>query len=346
MTAACDNNDDDKKNTIVPQNNTEINNTDNTNNDNNNITQINNEIADSTYERWISSQNLELSINQFNQDNIFLTNGFNDYKPVWNVEASKITFFRHIDGHVDIPDQWKTKLCIINADGTGFKELTDGTYADLNPTWTRDGSNKIIMNRFSLENYEHGVSMKNDIYLVSTAGEMELISDPFYEYFEWAFSGLVDGRILVDKCEIITTHSCSTFLLRKKSGEDGIYEEITRPTDKLWHKLSLSPDETKVTYMLDEGSHMGSYEDCAIYIADFNKETLTISNQKAISVLNTSYIDEYPRWNEDSTIVAYDSNRSGTFQIYAYRLSDGVTKRISPDAEQNYRFMNFEGVPK
>ena len=39
-------------------------------------------------------------------------------------------------------------------------------------------------------------------------------------------------------------------------------------------------------------------------------------------------------------------NRSGKFQIYAFRLETETTARISPDIDTNYRFANFEYLPK
>lgn len=41
-----------------------------------------------------------------------------------------------------------------------------------------------------------------------------------------------------------------SFLLTPNPGRVGTYEEISRPTTQLWHKLSVSPSETKVAYML------------------------------------------------------------------------------------------------
>jgi len=38
-------------------------------------------------------------------------------------------------------------IFVINTDGTGFNQLSDGTRTDFNPTWTRDGLNTTIWNR-------------------------------------------------------------------------------------------------------------------------------------------------------------------------------------------------------
>ena len=124
-------------------------------------------------------------------------------------------------------------------------------------------------------------------------------------------------------------------------------EEITRPTTYVWHKLSVSPSETKVCYMLDmQRSSSESYADSVLYYADFDIDTLVVSNPVQITELSMEYIDEYPRWSNDEGIIVYDSDRTGISQLYAYRLSDGVTRRISPDERTQYNFGNFERTPK
>jgi Tol biopolymer transport system component len=56
-------------------------------------------------------------------------------------------------------------------------------------------------------------------------------------------------------------------------------------------------------------------------------------------------ISEYPRWSADESLILYDSNRSGRYQLYAYRLADRMTVRLS-EGPSNQQFGNFEGVPK
>ena len=49
--------------------------------------------------------------------------------------------------HAKEVHNWKTAICIINADGSEFHQITDGTHTDFNQTWTRDGKNTPIWNR-------------------------------------------------------------------------------------------------------------------------------------------------------------------------------------------------------
>jgi hypothetical protein len=287
------------------------------------------DFANLTTEKWVSSENLQIVINSQGHQQTILTTGFRDYKPSWSKEGDRITFFRLI---MDGPtfDLWKTKLCVINADGTDF-----------NQTWTRDGSHLIIFNRYSMD----GIG-RNRIYLINPTGQMgdeQLVSD-INQGFEWAYCGLKDGRIFIDRSN---HQGYRSFLLTPDPGKIGKYEEIVRPTTLVWHKLSLSPSETKVCYMLDTGKSSSiSYADSVLYYADFDINTLVVSNPVQITEFSMRYIDEYPRWSSDESLIVFDSNRSGVSQLYAYRLSDGLTRRISPNETMNYNFGNFEKIPK
>jgi Tol biopolymer transport system component len=296
-----------------------------------------------TDERWASSDNLRITVNAYGRDRVFLTHGHDDYKPSWSKTGSLLTFFR-TQSYGSTFAQWKTKLCVINADGSGFRELSDARYADFNPTWTRDGTNLILLNRYAV-----GGSDRNDIYLISPTGapgDEVRISNPENRY-EWAFSGLRDGRIFIDRVVWSSGAPLArSFLLTPRPGAVGSYQEITRPTSQLWHKLSVSPSETKVAYMLDFDADMSTYADVVLYYADFDATRLAVSNPVAITGDDPRDICEYPRWSADESLILYDSNRSGTYQMYAYRLADRTTARVSSDASSDSQFGNFENVPK
>jgi len=295
-----------------------------------------------TSERWTCSDNLRIAVNGYGREKSVLTSDGNDFKPSWSRTGSLLTFFRALRYGASFAD-WKSKLCVIGADGTGFRELTTGEYADFNPTWTRDGTNEIIFNRYAV-----GGSDRNDVYLIppdGRIGDEVLVSNPQNRY-EWAFSGLRDGRIFVDR---VTWGSgapvARSFLLTPSPGRIGVYEEIVRPTTRLWHKLSVSPSETKVAYMLDLDDDMSTYQDVVLCYADFDARSRVVSNPVVFTEDDPNDISEYPRWNADETLVLYDSNRSGTYQMYAYRLADRMTVRLS-DGRSDAQFGNFENLPK
>lgn len=293
--------------------------------------------------RWVSSDNLRVTINRFGQPRLFLTTGFDDFKPTWSQSGGRLAFFRTLQYGSDFAG-WKTKLCTIRVDGTGFRELSVGRFADFNPTWTRDGTNQIIFNRYAVRG-----STSNDTYLISpdgAIGDEVLVSNPANGY-EWGFSGLRDGRIFIDRVSWASSPpQARSFLLTPSPGRVGVYEEIVRPTRQLWHKLSVSPSERRVAYMLDNDDDMSTYNDVVLYYADFDATTRTVSNPVAITDYDPAHICEYPRWSADESLILYDSNRTGVYQMYAYSLADRLTARLSSDPTTNSQFGSFEDVPK
>lgn len=290
-----------------------------------------------TNERWASSSNLNITIHSPTGPDIQLTDSGNDFKPSWSPDGSMLTFFRTERYGRDFKD-WRSKICVINADGTGFRELTTAEVPNFNPTWTRDGTNRIIFNRFS----PRGDS-RNQVYWIAptdSPGDEELLSDPNFTNYEWANSGLRDGRIFVDR---FTGSAFQSLLLTPDSGK---YEEIERPTDLQWHKLSVSPSETKVAYMLDYDNNIPTYNDSVICYASFDVAALRIYDQVQVTPDERTRIQEYPAWNRDESLIVYDSNEQGLYQVYAYQIADGKTIRLSTRETSVDQFADFEGLPK
>jgi len=132
--------------------------------------------------RWAASDNWQITINATGQPKLYLTIS-DDFKPSWSETGSMLTYF-HALQYGSTFDQWKTGLCVIHADGTQATALSTGQYADFNPTWTRDGTNQIIFNRYATRG-----STSNDILLISPQGSAASavrVSTPGNGY-EWAF---------------------------------------------------------------------------------------------------------------------------------------------------------------
>lgn len=290
------------------------------------------------FDRWASSENFEITINSTDGESIKLTRNNQDYKPTWSMDGTRLTFFRMLEYEQGFGIS-KTKIGVINSDGSGFRLLTVGDYPDFNPTWTRDGTNMILFTR-----YDREPILRMKIYMISPAGspgDEILLSDPSFQYSEWACSGLKDGRIFIDRWG----NGFKSFLLTSSPGERGEYEEIERPTTLYWHKLSVSPSETKVTYMR-YGPNDRAFEDAVICYADFDVNSRVISNEVVVTRANPDCIFEYPRWSKDEKYLIYDCNMTGVFQIYAYRLSDGYIRIISLNSDINSMYGNFDSLPK
>jgi effector-binding domain-containing protein len=289
---------------------------------------------------WAASENLRIVVHAPNGPDRVLTDGRRDFKPSWSPDGTMLTFFRLVTRGPEFKD-WRTRICVIKVDGTGLRELTSGAHADFNPTWTRDGTQRIVFNRYSPQGGWH-----NRAYWISpnaAPGEEQLVSDPSYPHFEWVTGALRDGRLLVDR---VTPTSVDSYLLRPDPGRAGHYEHLKRPTTQVWHKLTVSPSERRVAYMLDRDRNSATYEDVVLCYADLDLATRAIANQVEITETRAGVVHEYPAWSHDETLVYYDSNVLGRYQLFAYRIADATTRRVSPHSDRDYQFVALEGLPR
>ena len=311
--------------------------------------------------RWVSSTKNDnrniLRITIHDGENFkFITEGHRDHKPVWSKEGDMITFFR-ATGETDAKpfNEYRTHICIVNSDGSGFKELTDAENPNVNPTWTRDGSNKIIFNRLSKDTFGNAT-----IFWMTADAQMNdtlLISNP--KKFEWAESGLKDGRIFIFRINRTAyminyilpfytwPNTQSYFLLDPESKK---YYPVKRPNKYPTHKLSLSPSEAKVVYMKDLDGKLHTYNDAVIAYADFELDNLVVKNEVVISEKNNDHIDMYPRWSHDERYIVYSSSRETGhmwgMRQYIYDLKTGKTHLISDDNFFIDMYPCFEDLPK
>lgn len=288
------------------------------------------------------------------------------WKPSWSKSGGKIVYFEYVSGELPLLQTkniayWKTKLRVINADGTGAKDLTDGTYGDFNATFLRDGSNRIIFIRMadpSINKWETWITRAD-----SDPGEEEEIYDGA------AMTSLMDGRIA------FANTANKIYLLDPDipgSWQTVAVESPTFPTAVVFTRMSISPDETKILFAADFSSYSGDYnavtfsgandnivgltgdldtwdqKDCVLFVADFNKTTLKITNARIISPRgnNFTYSDGYNRWSPDGKKIFFHSKRSGKFQMYLYDLEkqEGPTL-ISEESESEYYFPCSENTP-
>jgi Tol biopolymer transport system component len=262
-----------------------------------------------------------------------------DFKPSWSKTGNKLVFFRRLkDDPVTV--NWITAIGIINVDGTGFHELTDGTHTDFNPTWTRDGLNTPIWNR---KNPATGSFFVMQSKVGQSPGQEVAISAE--SYHTWAFSCLIDGRILVSCAH--PTQGWGYFLMTRQAGGPPQYERIDCELAKngLLDRVSVSPSETKLCFEFQTGFE---YKDPGrtLYIADFDAKKRAITNVKAIANQGGKPIwYAYPRWIEGEAAVVYHSYETGKGQLYVYRLKDRTTERVSTNADADYRYPHGEAAP-
>jgi len=218
--------------------------------------------------------------------------------------------------------------------------LSDGTHTDFNPTWTRDGHNTPIWNR---KNPATGSFFVVQSKVGQGPGQEVASSDE--SHHTWAYSTLTDGRILVSSLH--PKLGWGYFLMTRKPGGKPVFEHIDCELAKsgLLDRVSVSPSETRVCFEFQTGF---DYKDPGrtLYIADFDAKQRTITNVKAIANKDGRLIwYAYPRWIEGEAAVVYHSYETGKGQLYVYRLEDGSTKRVSTNADADYRYPHGEAAP-
>ena len=285
-----------------------------------------------------------------------ITDGWPDYKPSWSPDGKWIVFFRIVSGRKLTIPEWKTKICVIRPDGTDLRELTDGTHNDLNPTWTRDGKNNIIINRCDMR--------KSRIYfstVESKPGEEVLVSDPAFD--EFAHCGMKDGRLL-----IMTTRNSDQYrsyyfskgdnglfyppfveLLSPHPGNIGKYDSLgfDERIMMLPNRVSLSPDETKIIFERDDSFDPLGFAGHPLVIADFNSREAAVRNMKTF--YDTPFYEYalYPAWTQDSkAIIYFGSFAPLKMKLYIYDIANGTVRRISPGRFAAFKYYCGYGSPK
>ncbi len=265
-----------------------------------------------------------------------ITKGHQDFKPSWSKTGDMLVFFRRLKND-PVVTNWKTAICVINVDGTGFHKLTDGTHTDFNQTWTRDGTNTPIWNRKKPETGSFYV-MKSKVG--AKPGEEVALTDK--SYHTWAYTCLKDGRILVQSAH--PKQGYGYFLMTPNPNGEPKYERIDCELAKkgLLDRVSVSPSEKKVCFEYQTGFR---YKDAGrtLYIADFDAKNRTITNAKPFA--NEEGANRwfaYPRWTKDETAIVYHASPS----LYLYTLKDGFTVKVSTNDGADYRYPHCEAAPK
>jgi Tol biopolymer transport system component len=231
---------------------------------------------------------------------------------------------------------WITQLCIINADGTGFHELSGGTYTDFNPTWTRDGKNTPVWNR---KNQGTGGYTIMASRIGGKPGEEIALTDP--SYHAWVHSAVRDGRLFVSATPPKLGYGL--FLMNPDPGGQPTFDRVTCELAKTGglDRISVSPDEKKICfdYLRDFKPDMPGR---TLYVADFDVKARTITNATPFANAEGKKVwFDYPRWTRDGNAIVYHAGG----KLFLYKLLDGSTKQVSTDDKADYRYPHGEATP-
>lgn len=265
-----------------------------------------------------------------------LTSGHWDFKPSWSKTGDMLVFFRRLKND-PVVTNWKTAIHVINVDGTGLHALSDGTHTDFNQTWTRDGTNTPIWNRKHPDRVSFYVMASK---VGNKPGQEIALTDK--RYHTWAYTCLIDGRILVQCAH--PKQGRGYYLMTPNPGGKTGFERIKCPmaTKGILDRVSISPSETKVCFEYQRGFR---YKDPGrtLYIADFDAAKPSITNAKAFAnAEGANRWFAYPRWTKDEKAIVYHASPS----LYLYRLEDGSTVKVSTKDGADYRYPHCEATPK
>jgi len=282
-------------------------------------------------------RNGEIHINEYGTpEGKPLTSGHQDFKPSWSKTGDMLVFFRRLKND-PVVTNWKTQIHIINVDGTGLHPLTDGTHTDFNQTWTRDGTNTPIWNRKHPDRVSFQVMASK---VGNKPGQEIALTDR--SYHTWAYTCLVDGRILVQCAH--PKLGWGYFLMTPNPDGEPRFERIDCELAKkgMLDRVSISPSETKVCFEYQLG-HKYKNTGRTLYIADFDADKPSITNTTAFA--NEEGANRwfaYPRWTKDEKAIVYHASPS----LYFYTLEDGSTVKVSTKDGANYRYPHCEATPK
>lgn len=283
-----------------------------------------------------------------------ITTGHWDFKPSWSITGDHLVFFRRLKND-PVVSNWITQLCIINADGTGFHPLSDGTFTDFNPTWTRDGKNTPVWNR---KNREKGGYQIMAGKIGGKPGEEIALTGR--DCHAWVHSAVKDGRLFVSAIPpklgyghfLMTPNVKQTLLSADQAGHAGKSARITaeptfeRVTCELAQtgsldRLSISPDETKICFDYHPGKE-NPMPGRTLYVADFDVKARTITNAKPFANAERKKVwFDYPRWTKDGNAIVYMAGG----KLFLHTLADGTTKQVSTDPKADYRYPHGEATP-
>lgn len=264
-----------------------------------------------------------------------LTTGHWDFKPSWSNTDDKLVFFRRLKDDPEVTN-WITATCIINVDGTGFHQLTDGTHTDFNPTWTRDGSNTPVWNRKNPATSGYYVMASK---IGGRPGEEIALTDK--RYHSWVYSAVVDGRLLVGSTH--PTLGRGYYLMTSKVGGEPKFEKIDceLATQGILDRVSVSPSEKRICFEYQPGFKYDMVGR-TLYVADFDAKQRTITNVKAFANEDAKKVwFAYPRWTRDEAAIVYHAGG----KLYLYTLRDGSTKQVSRNDRADYRYPHGEATP-
>jgi hypothetical protein len=240
-----------------------------------------------------------------NGDRLLLNYGSNQgasYSP----DGTRIAFMNNYDGDYEI--------CLMNADGSGIKQLTKNSATDTFPSWSPDGTQiAFVSNRDG----------DFDIWVMNADGSNQTnitSDDPSTDDApHWS----PDGQWIAIETD---RYSSWHIALITPDGQPG--PELGSVAYDSWFD-SWSPDGKS---FLVESNRTGDYD---IYRYDLEGSGLQLQlslAQPAKVVSDDSAVEGAATWSPDGKQIAFSSNRDGDFEVYVMNADGGPQRQLTHNA--------------
>jgi Tol biopolymer transport system component len=228
-----------------------------------------------------------------------------------NYDATRFAFSKFIDGD-ELED---TEICVLNADGSGYSQLTDNNCIDVYPRWSPDSLNILFLT-------DRDGDM--DIYI------MDVQSGDARKFYD---SGSHDADIDWKGSKITFTSESCIWIMdcdgnnpRRITNPPGAGEWGSSVLPFGDYDPRLSYDEKKVVFerMVDDSSEHGNYD---IFTVDSDG-----SDVKRLT--ETGYTQGLANWSKNGEKILYMVSAMGSegkFDIFLMNSDGTDNKNITPD---------------
>ena len=213
-----------------------------------------------------------------------------DTYPVWSPDRTQIAYASYVEGDVGIE---RSKIVMINADGTGRRLLFDRPMGELSPSWSPDGRQILYTLRF--------------IFLASVDGKSDelLLTDARFDILQ-APAWSPDGRKIA---YVALPDTGYEIRIMERDGSN--VSTLTPGYQPAW-----SPDGQKIAFY----SLVGEQNDVFVINADgsgLQRLTFEPGNDLA------------PDWSPDGKYIVFMSDRDGNDEIYVMQADGSNPVRLT-----------------
>jgi dipeptidyl aminopeptidase/acylaminoacyl peptidase len=210
--------------------------------------------------------------------------------------AGQLAFTTDRDGNDEI--------YLVNADGTGLERLTKNPAADIQPTWSPDGSRLAFASERS-GNFE--------IFVMNADGTniVNLTNSPAVDFLPaWSPDG---SRIAFVRDEGNVMTGWEIFVMNP-DGSNQV--NLTKHPD-LAAAPEWSPDGSRIAYESDRDFDIDPTE------FTFEIFVMRADGSDVVNITNNEADDEFPSWSPDGNRIAFQSTRGGSLEIFLINPSGG-----------------------